>query len=57
MNQVFQAIGEYNMITSTDPDVPGKKRSVPCLAACEDQTNDVEISYSVLPNREGLLFK
>jgi hypothetical protein len=24
---------------------------VPCLAACEDQTNEISISQSVLPNR------
>ena len=41
------------MINSSDPNRPGEKRLVPCLAACEDQTNDVQISYSVMPNRYG----
>ena len=56
MNRVFQAIGEYKAISSTGPDLPSGRKSVQCLAACEDQTNDVQISYSVLPNREGQIF-
>ena len=41
------------MINMSDPNRPGEKMSVPCLAACEDQTNDVQMSYSVMPNRYG----
>ena len=45
MNEVLQGIGSFKTITSENG---GKMK---CLAACEDQTNDVQISQSVMPNR------
>ena len=29
----------------------GSESSVPCLASCEDQTNEITMSHSRLPNR------
>ena len=44
MNEVFGQLGEYNTIKQ----VNGTR--VPCLAACEDQINQISISMSTLPN-------
>ena len=44
MNEVFGQLGEYNTIKQ----VNGTR--VPCLAACEDQINQISISQSALPN-------
>ena len=47
MNEVFGQLGEYNQIKQD-----GDNRSrVPCLAACEDQINQISISQSALPNK------
>ena len=44
MNEVFGQLGEYNTIKQEN----GTR--VPCLAACEDQINQISISMSTLPN-------
>ena len=44
MNEVFGQLGEYNTIKQDN----GTR--VPCLAACEDQINQISISMSTLPN-------
>ena len=44
MNEVFGQLGEYNTVKQNNDTV------VPCLAACEDQINQISISQSTLPN-------
>ena len=44
MNEVFGQLGEFNTIKQDN----GTR--VPCLAACEDQINQISISMSTLPN-------
>lgn len=44
MNEVFGRLGEYNTIRQDNETVK------PCLAACEDQINQISISQSTLPN-------
>ena len=44
MNEVFGQLGEYNTIRQENGSL------VPCLAACEDQINQISISQSALPN-------
>ena len=46
MTEVLQAIGSYKTVPS-----PSGGYDRVCLAACEDQTNDIQISHSVMPNR------
>lgn len=46
MNEVFGQLGEYNHIKQEDDN----NTRVPCLAACEDQINQISISQSALPN-------
>ena len=45
MNQVFGQLGEINRIKQDN------QTDVQCLAACEDQINQIYISQSKLPNR------
>ena len=46
MNEVFGQLGEYNHIKQAEDN----RTRVPCLAACEDQINQISISQSALPN-------
>ncbi|XP_023347676.1 uncharacterized protein LOC111716453, partial [Eurytemora carolleeae] len=48
MNEILGKIGEYK-------EIKYGSKTFPCLAACEDQTNEVSISQSTLPNRETLI--
>ena len=45
MNEVFGQLGESNKIKQDN------QTDVQCLAACEDQINQIYISQSKLPNR------
>ena len=45
MNEVFGQLGEINKIKQDN------QTDVQCLAACEDQINQIYISQSKLPNR------
>jgi len=49
MNQVFGQLGEINRIKQDN------QTDVQCLAACEDQINQIYISQSKLPNRATLV--
>ena len=49
MNDVFLRTGEFKHLTTPQGD------NVPCLAACEDQTQQFLLSSSVYPNRQTLV--
>ena len=48
MNSVLGQLGEINTIKQERAD---NQTVVPCLAACEDQINQIYMSQSKLPNR------
>ena len=53
MNNIFSRIGEFTEIMLTDENGVQHKRT--CLAACEDQQNNVAMTTSRIPNRQTLV--
>ena len=54
MNDILSKIGEYTEVENVDPE-SGEVKNMTCLAACEDQQNNVAMTTSKFPNRQTLM--